>query len=76
MELRAAVEAIDAWTRFLERDYPRTCHLIDSLYEDLTTTRVEVREYQERHSTLEERVIAAKRQIAKLQGASTSSHGP
>ena len=76
MELGVAVEATDAQTRFMERDYPQTCHLIDSLYKDLTTARAEVREYQERHSALEERVIAAERRIAEIQDASTSSHGP
>ena len=58
MELGAATEAANVRDRWMERDYPCTCHLIDSLHEDLTTARVEVREYQERHADLEERVIA------------------
>mgnify|MGYP001552618423 CR=1 FL=1 len=42
MELGVADEGTDALTRLLERDYPRVCHLIDSLHEDLTTTRADV----------------------------------
>ena len=76
MELGDAAEATDAQTRFLERDYPQTCHVIDRLQEDLTTARAEVREYHERHSTLEERVIAAERRIIEMQASMTSSRGP
>ena len=49
---------------------------MDRLIEDLTTARVEVREYQERHAALEERVVADDRRLAELQGASNSSQGP
>ena len=44
MELAAAAKATDARTRFLQRDYPRTCHLFDNLFEDLTITREESEE--------------------------------
>ena len=73
--LRAITAATNARTWDLERDF----YPVDQLIEDLTAARAEVREYQERHAALEERVIAAERQIAELQGALTSSqghHGP
>ena len=66
MEVGAANEATDAQNRLLERDNHQTCHLIDSLYEELTTDRAEVKEYQERHMTLEEQVIAVEHRIAEL----------
>ena len=69
--LSAITAATDARTRDLERDF----YPLDRLIEDLTAARAEVREYQVRHAALEERVIAAERRIAELQGASTSSQG-
>lgn len=69
LELGAATEVTDAHTQDLDRYY----YPMDRLLEDLTTARAEVREYLEMHSTLEERVVAAERQLAKIQGASTSS---
>ena len=46
---------------------------MEQLFKDLTTARVEAREYQERHDALEERMRVAERRLAELQGASTSS---
>ena len=72
MELGAVAEVTHVQTRDLERDnYP-----MDRLIKDLTTARAEVREYQKWCSALEERVLAAERQLPELQGASTSSQGP
>lgn len=39
VELGAATEAAEARTRWIEGDYPRTCHIIENLYKDLTPTR-------------------------------------
>ena len=63
------MEVTDTQSRDLERDY----YPMDRLIEDLITARAKVREYQERHATLEERVIVAERRLTELQGASTSS---
>ena len=49
-------------TRDLQRDY----HPMDRLVEDLTTVRAEVREYQERHVALEERMRIAECRLAEL----------
>ena len=72
MEMRATMEVMVERTRDLERDY----YPMDGLVEDLTTTQAEVREYQERHVALEERVLVAEHRLAELQGASTSSQAP
>lgn len=62
LELRAVAEVTDVRTRDLERDY----YPMDRLIEDLIIARAEVREYQERHSALEERVVAVERRLQEL----------
>lgn len=58
MGLGATAETTSTHTRLLEKDYPWTCHLTYQLHKDLATARAGMGEYQERHSTLEDRVIA------------------
>ena len=72
MEMRAIVEVTTARTRNLERDY----NPMDRLIEDLTAAQAEVREYQERHIALEERVLVAECRLAELHGAFTLSQAP
>lgn len=72
VQMRAATERGSAHIQDIERDYYSTERVI----EDLTTVWAEVREYQERHAALEERVWNAERQLAQLQGASTSTQAP
>lgn len=70
--MSAATEATYVHTRDLERDY----YPMDRLVEEVTAARAEVREYQERHLALEERVTVAECRLAELQGALRSSQGP
>ena len=71
-ELSAIIESTTARTRDLERD----SHYRDQLIQDLLAARAEAREYRERYMALEERMVAAERRLAELQGASTSSQAP
>ena len=72
MQMRVAMQITDARTRDLEWDF----YPMERLVEDLAISRAEVREYQERHTALEERVRVTERRLAELQGASTSSSTP
>lgn len=71
-ELRATMDANISRTRDMEMD----CYFRDQLIKDLISARAEAKAYQGRHSELEERVVAAERRLAELQGASTSSQAP
>ena len=51
-QMQTALEVTDARTRYLEQDF----YPMETLIRDLTTVRAKVREYQERHVALEERV--------------------
>ena len=61
-EMRSILELTTVHTQDLQTDY----YPMDRLIEDLTTARAEVREYQERHADLEERVQIAERHLAEL----------
>ncbi|XP_042755627.1 uncharacterized protein LOC122196596 [Lactuca sativa] len=71
-ELSAIVQSTTDRTRDLERD----SHHRDQLIQDLLAARAETREYRERYMALEERIVAAERRLAELQGESTSSQAP
>ena len=71
-EWRAATDATISQTRDLERDF----YFRYKLIKDLVATRVKAKEYQDRRLIVEERVVAAERRLAELQGASTLFQGP
>ena len=71
-ELRATIDATISQTRDLERTY----YFRHQLIKDLVTTRAKEKERQDRHSTLEDRVVVAERRSAELQDVSTLFQAP